>query len=127
MNTKITAISALLFSCLALLTAPVMGEANTYFSDRDPGPKPRLALNGSYHALYNSMNNGEVHSIRPGAVISYGQPMVTSYQGKSYWEIDVTYKNYAAGGSILIGQARALVRNGTVLYWLAPKGDRRIP
>jgi hypothetical protein len=123
MNTKIT---SLLLTCLALLSSPVMGEI-TYLGDRNAGPKPILMPNGSYRALYNSMNNGEVTAIRPGAIIKYGLPTPVRFDGKAYWQIDVTYKNYTVGGSILIGEARALVRDGRVVAWTDRKGGRLVP
>lgn len=127
MNSKITALSVLVFTSLALLASPAVALPITYLSDMNPGPKPVLMVNGSYRALYNSMNRGEVTSIRPGAIISYGVPTPVHFEGKAYWQIDVTYKNYTVGGSYLIGTGRALVRDGQVVAWTDRKGGRRIP
>lgn len=130
MKSKLTAATLLLFGALGLFSpsASARPETTTIVSQDCPaGAKPGTTPFGSYAALDLSMRNGQVTTINPDTVVSYGRPALIRFQGRDYWQIPVTYRHRIFGNGVIISEARALVRYGQVEHWVFRKSGIRVP
>ena len=59
------------------------------------GVKPSKDFRGRYPVLIKSLREGQVRSITPENVVSYGYPSIGKYNGQIYWMVPVTF--YTAG------------------------------
>ena len=122
MNQKLIALCLLLGATSVSAELPVMRQTNML-----PGSRPQASFNGSYKPLVKSMRNGYVQTIQPERVINYGTPRLVEFEGKTYWEVPVTYKSPAAGRGFIISEARALLRDGQVEQWVYVNSSVRVP
>ena len=136
MKSKLTAVTLTLFGALGLIVstasarpdpAAIGSHGDGLGADNPAGPRPGTAPDGSYVALNESMRAGQVMTINPDSVYSYGKPRVVRFEGRHYWQIPVVYRHRTYGNGQIISEGRALVRNGMVEHWVFHKSSIRIP
>jgi hypothetical protein len=109
---------------LIVVTSSFAGPYNASSASSAPpadlvfaGAKPSRSIFGGYPALTRSIRSGQA-SIDLNNVRSYGSPRPERFQGQIYWSVPVTYTAPTHGHGHSIVEARALVKDGQVIYWL---------
>ena len=94
----------------------------TYFSDRDPGPKPAPIPGGGYWPLVSNIDGGYVSSIETRRVQRWRSPKKERFNGLTYWTLEIEYgelinTKYTYRRPQLARTAKAYVRGGVVQFW----------
>lgn len=106
--------------------APVTSAANTNRVEADDAGRPVRAADGSYPLLLTSIRRGQVTDIKPSAIISWGEPVVTQIQGKTGYAVKISYNADTIFGPQAV-DAQALVVNGQVQGWFYTGSGEEVP
>jgi hypothetical protein len=139
MKSKIRFLSLTLVSLVALTAfvqaGPPEARLGSHHSNARAGARPSRTIFGTYPVLTNSMNSGQVRSIYPENVQSYGTPYVGTYNNKTYWMVPVQFgrlapiprDGFGRGHGLILSDAVACVSGNRVEYWIYKNSSIQVP